>query len=44
MGKSTRFLKKLMALFLVVLMSIESGGALVCDNDGFAFITQDELD
>ena len=44
MGKSTRFLKKLMALFLVVLMSIESFAAAVSDNDGSAFITKAEFD
>ena len=36
--------KKLLALFLVVLMSIESFGAVVGDNDGSAFITKAEFD
>ena len=36
--------KKLLALFLVVLMSIESFGAVVSDNDGSAFITKAEFD
>ena len=35
--------KKLLALFLVVLMSIESFGAVVSDNDGSAFITKAEF-
>ena len=36
--------KKLLALFLVVLMSIESFAAVVSDNDGSAFITKAEFD
>ena len=44
MRKSTRIVKKLLALFLVVLMSIESIGAVVSDNDGSAFITKAEFD
>jgi hypothetical protein len=44
MKKGTRLLKKLMALFLVVLMSIESFAAAVSDNDGSAFITKAEFD
>ena len=44
MKKSTRIVKKLLALFLVVLMSIESIGAVVSDNDGSAFITKAEFD
>ena len=36
--------KKLLALFLVVLMSIESFAAVVSDNDGAAFITKAEFD
>ena len=44
MRKSTRIVKKLLALFLVVLMSIESFGAVVSDNDGSAFITKAEFD
>ncbi|MBO6119945.1 MAG: hypothetical protein J6P02_05715 [Lachnospiraceae bacterium] len=44
MKKSTRIVKKLLALFLVVLMSIESFGAVVSDNDGSAFITKAEFD
>lgn len=37
-------LKRLVALFLVVLMSIESFAAIVGDNDGAAFITKAEFD
>ena len=44
MNKSTRIVKRLLALFLVVLMSIESFGAVVSDNDGSAFITKAEFD
>ena len=44
MSKSTRIVKRLLALFLVVLMSIESFGAVVSDNDGSAFITKAEFD
>ena len=44
MNKSTRILKRLLALFLVVLMSINSFGAVVSDNDGSAFITKAEFD
>ena len=44
MRKSTRIVKKLLALFLVVLMSINSFGAVVSDNDGSAFITKAEFD
>ena len=44
MKRSTRIVKKLLALFLVVLMSIESLGAVVSDNDGSAFITKAEFD
>jgi hypothetical protein len=44
MKKSTRFLKKLMALFLVVLMSIKSFAAIVSDNDGSAFVTKAEFE
>ena len=36
--------KKLLALFLVVLMSINSFAAVVSDNDGSAFITKAEFD
>ena len=44
MRKSTRSIKKLLALFLVVLMSIESLGAIVGDNDGSAFVTKAEFE
>ena len=44
MKKSTRIIKKLLALFLVVLMSIDSLAAVVSDNDGSAFITKAEFD
>ena len=36
--------KKLLALFLIVLISIESFGAVIGDNDGSAFITKAEFD
>ena len=36
--------KKLLALFLVVLMSINTFGTVVSDNDGSAFITKAEFD
>ncbi len=44
MRKSTRIVKRIFALLLVVLMSIESIGAVVSDNDGSAFITKAEFD
>ena len=44
MRKSTKLLKRLVALFLVVLISIESFAAIVSDNDGAAFITKAEFD
>ena len=44
MRKSTRIVKKLLALFLVVLMNINTMGAIVSDNDGSAFITKAEFD
>ena len=44
MRKSTKLLKRFAALFLVVLMSIESFAAAVSDNDGSAFITKAEFD
>ncbi len=44
MKKSTIIVKRTLALFLVVLMSIESFGAVVSDNDGSAFITKAEFD
>ena len=44
MKKSTRRIKRAIATFLVVLMSIESFGAVVSDNDGSAFITKAEFD
>ena len=44
MKRSTRIVKKLLALFLIVLMSINSFGAVVGDNDGSAFITKAEFD
>ncbi|MBR1454807.1 MAG: hypothetical protein IJ593_09250 [Lachnospiraceae bacterium] len=43
MKKSTK-LKKIMALFLVVLINIEGFAAVVSDNDGSSFITQAEFD
>ena len=44
MKKSTRIVKRLLALFLVVLMSINTFAAVVGDNDGAAFITKAEFD
>ena len=44
MRKSTRIVKRLLALFLVVLMSINTFAAVVGDNDGAAFITKAEFD
>ena len=44
MKKSTGIVKRVLALFLVVLMSIESFAAVVSDNDGSAFITKAEFD
>lgn len=44
MRKSTKIVKKLLALFLVVLISINTLGAIVSDNDGSAFITKAEFD
>ena len=43
MKRSTRIVKRTLALFLIVLMSIESFGAVVSDNDGSAFITKAEF-
>ena len=44
MNKGIRLIKKLVALLLVLLISIESFGAVVSDNDGSAFITKAEFD
>ena len=44
MNKGTRLIKKIVALFLVLLLSIESFAAVVSDNDGSAFITKAEFD
>ena len=44
MRKSTKLIKRFLALFLVVLMSIETFAAVVGDNDGAAFITKAEFD
>ena len=44
MRKSTRLLKRLVALILVLLLSIESFAAVVGDNDGAAFITKAEFE
>ena len=44
MRKSTRIVKRIFALLLVVLMSINTFGAVVSDNDGSAFITKAEFD
>ena len=39
-----RLIKRALALFLVLLLSIESFAAVVSDNDGSAFITKAEFD
>ena len=44
MRKSTKIIKRLLALFLVVLMSINSFAAIVSDNDGSAFVTKAEFE
>ena len=44
MKRGTRIVKRLLALFLVVLMSINTLAAVVGDNDGAAFITKAEFD
>ena len=44
MSKGTRLIKRVAALFLVFLFSIESFAAVVSDNDGSAFITKAEFD
>ena len=44
MNKGIRLLKRLMALFLVLIFCIESFGAVVSDNDGSAFITKAKFD
>lgn len=44
MNKGIRLIKRAMALSLVLLLSIESFGAIVSDNDGSAFITKAELE
>ena len=44
MKRSTKILRKLLATFLVVLMSINTFAAAVGDNDGAAFITRAEFD
>ena len=44
MRKGTRIVKKITALFLVLLLSIDSLAAVVSDNDGSAFITKAEFD
>ena len=44
MKKGMRLIKRVVALFLVLLLSIESFGAVVSDNDGSAFITKAEFD
>ena len=44
MKKRKRLIRRIAALFLVLLFSIESFGAIVSDNDGSAFITKAEFD
>ena len=43
MKKSTK-LKKIVALFFVVLMSIENFAAVVGDSDGAAFVTKGDFE
>ena len=44
MTRNTKIVKKITALFLVLLLSIDSFAAIVSDNDGSAFITKAEFD
>ena len=44
MKRSTRYIKKALVTFLVVLMNINAFAAVVGDNDGAAFITKAEFD
>ena len=44
MQKGIRLFKRMVALSLVLLLSIESFAAVVSDNDGSAFITKAEID
>ena len=44
MRKGLRLIKRLVALCLVLLLSIENFAAVVSDNDGSAFITKAEFD
>jgi hypothetical protein len=44
MENGIRLIKRMIALSLVLLLSIESFGAIVSDNDGSAFITKAEFD
>ena len=44
MRKSTKLIKRFLALFLVVLMSIESFAAVVSDSDGSAFVAKKEFE
>ena len=44
MTRNTKIVKKIVALFLVLLLSIDSLAAVVSDNDGSAFITKAEFD
>ena len=44
MKKGISLIKRVVALFLVLLLSIESFAAVVGDNDGSAFITKAEFD
>ena len=41
---STKWIKRVFALSLVVLLSIDSSGAVLSDNDGAAFISRPEFD
>ena len=44
MTRNTKIVKKIEALFLVLLLSIESFAAIVSDNDGSAFVTKAEFE
>lgn len=44
MNKGLRLIKRMVALILVLLLSIENFAAVVSDNDGAAFITKAEFD
>ena len=44
MKNKFRFIKRLISIFLILLLSIENFAAVVSDNDGSAFVTKAEFD